>query len=318
MSLARTPIRAYARREQDRPQRSPSPQGWNLRQLSVLVFVLVAALALTMPGAQHLGATPRASGISIAPRDSMCDPQHGDVSNWKTESTPALLFSHPPDYASDRIDSSWHAAGFTYNGNAYRRHSILIGWSGKYDTLDLRLQYVSRFSTCIAYGIGALPSAVVARWTSYEGRPPVYLGIFAQERVTLAQMRQIFWTVSFAGMNPDTSMALRCATPIRPHGQLTDLLDTALVGVLGQNLLASTPRGYMIMELSFDSSGAVDGVELLAGDLPVASQKNLATVVASNAKTQPPASPHAAVRVEVADSGFKYQLIPVSACPAKK
>ncbi len=296
-----------------------------MRTIIAFTLALAAVLAAASLGSPHLDATPRARATGIAPRDSMCDPQTANVSTWKAEMLPVMTFRHPKDYVIGKIDTSFHLASYVYRGNAAHRHGVVVGWLGKYDSLQM-FSAPTPLSVCIAV-IGNRPATlstyghpdptlVIARWASFRDLPPVYMAL-GGDRTALAQMRQLFWTVQFPGLKPDTSEAFRCATPIRPRGELSDFLDTALVSTLAQSLWAGMPRGYTIVELSFDSTGDVGAVEVLAGDLSEKSQKDLAVVLSSNAKTQPKSTPPAAVRMEVTDKGYAFQLIPVSACPKK-
>jgi len=287
------------------------------------VLLAASVLATRYPGTDRRGRE-----IPVTVRDSMCDPQHGDVSSWEKETTPGITYRHPPDYVKWVIDPRLQNQIFTYQGTAYPPHTIQAGWAQALDSLDYGLSRSTRLSICTAviggrvafiatYARGMNPTLAVARWSAHQGLPPAYLAISARDRSALGAMRQLFWTAHFSGLDADSSDALLCATPILPRGQLGDLLDTPLVAQLGQNLWAAMPRGHTVLEISFGSAGAVEGVEVLAGDLPENAEKQIASLVASNVRPQPALAPRAGVRVEVTESGFSYQLTAVSACPEK-
>ena len=359
-----------------------------MRRVAALALLFIGIGSASSLAAKQGNARPSVVAPPVAMRDSMCDPQNPDVSNWEVESTSVIIFRHPPGYAKPVIDPRLLNEVLQYQGTVYASHLLLVGWGKALDSLDYGLGRSRRLSACVAiiggrpaivatYAAGAAPGTIVAgsyqgtetnvgvsppaqvvgggspgaiaanppdqrvtggsqgttnssnlrtgtipsllvvQWNEFQGLPAVYLAIWRQDRTTLAQMRQVMWTAQFPGMIPDSSAALKCATPIRPRGELSDYLDTAFVGMLTQSLWAATPHGFTVFELAFDSTGSVSRVEVVAGDLPASTQKSLASIVASNAKPQPPRVARAGIRAEAADSGFKYQLIPVSACPSK-
>ena len=321
-----------------------------MRRVAAVALLLIGIVSASSLTARQADARRSVSATPVAMRDSMCDPQNPDVSQWEPDSTPVMIFLHPPGYSKPRKEPRLMNEILEYQGTQYASHTVIVGWGKALDSLDYGLSRSRRLSACVAIiggrpaivatyaGVpnpvltvfggspgatsglvlnGATPSVLVAQWNEYQGLPAVYLAIYRQDRTTLAQMRQVMWTAEFPGLRPDTSEALKCATPIRPRGELSDYLDTAFIGMLTQSLWAATPHGFTVFEFTFDSTGSVSRVEVVAGDLPTSTQKQLASIVASNAKPQPPRVARAGIRAEAADSGFKYQLIPVSACPSK-
>jgi hypothetical protein len=91
------------------------------------------------------------------------------------------------------------------------------------------------------------------------------------------------------------------------------VLDTALV----QTLIASAgpaPRGFAVMALEFDPSGALTGISVAQSDLPDPAQKQLATLVASNLKPHDAHTPAAyMLRVDAGDAGLHYAVQPACA-----
>jgi hypothetical protein len=91
------------------------------------------------------------------------------------------------------------------------------------------------------------------------------------------------------------------------------VLDTAIV----QSLIASAgpgPRGFAVMALEFDPSGALTGISVAQSDLPDPAQRQLATLIASNLK------PHDArtsasymLRVDAGEAGLRYAVQPACA-----
>lgn len=143
--------------------------------------------------------------------------------------------------------------------------------------------------------------------------------------------RQIFWTANFGGAPAQMSEApaqgssaapafasampapMPAATPVCvPKADPTlpaasAVLDSALVQMLVSGA-GPMPKGYALMALKFDGA-SLAGINVAQSDLPDPTQKQLATLVASNLKPHDTKSPSSFVlRVDTQDQGLHYSV----------
>ena len=167
---------------------------------------------------------------------------------------------------------------------------------------------------------------LLARFYAAAPVGEMFVAFETDSRSEISNYRQIFWAVTFDGSAPLSSapakQAARGAAPgvvaaapapctPKPDPSLPApdaVLDTALV----QSILSSAgpvPHGFALMSLKFDDKGALTNISVPQSDLPDASQRQLATLVASNLKPHDKHAPSSyTLRVDAADTGLRYTV----------
>jgi hypothetical protein len=163
----------------------------------------------------------------------------------------------------------------------------------------------------------------------YYAAPPhgeMFVAFDTDVRSEISNYRQLFWAVTFDGSAPPSSAPAKPAAPGAAPGVVAAapapcapkadpslpapdaVLDTALV----QSILSSAgpvPHGFALMSLKFDDKGALTNISVPQSDLPDASQRQLATLVASNLKPHDKHAPSSyTLRVDAADTGLHYTV----------
>ena len=179
--------------------------------------------------------------------------------------------------------------------------------------------------------------AAVARFYPTASQREVFVAFVSNVTYELKSFKQIFWTVSFDGA-PGTvaaatpvaastvaamapaAHAAAAAPPVCTAAPQTGLptgsavVDSSVV----QSLLASAapiPNGFEVMALQFDTSGELAGMAVAQSDLPEASQRELASVVATNLKPHDSHTPASfLLRIDAAAPGLRYTVLPASVC----
>jgi hypothetical protein len=177
----------------------------------------------------------------------------------------------------------------------------------------------------------------VARFLTSGSWREVFVSIQSNMRSDVMSYRQLFWTADFGGspapagvasvadarsvaspgVSPtsaaqtSTSPCIAKADPMLPAADA--VLDTALV----QTLIASAgpaPRGFAVMALEFDRSGALAGISVAQSDLPDPAQRQIATLIASNLKAhETRTSASYMLRVDAGEAGLRFAVQPACA-----
>jgi hypothetical protein len=170
---------------------------------------------------------------------------------------------------------------------------------------------------------------VVARFYAAPPLGEMFISFQTDSRSEISDYRQIFWTATFDGSAPPSSVSAKptasgavaaapapppCIAKPDPSLPAPDaVLDTALV----QSLVSSTgpvPHGFALMSLKFDGKGALTSISVPESDLPDPAQKQLATLIASNLKPHDKQTPSSyRLRVDAADTGLHYAVQPACA-----
>jgi hypothetical protein len=172
----------------------------------------------------------------------------------------------------------------------------------------------------------------VARFFATGTQREVYVAFKSNIQSDIGSNRQLFWTVSFPGSAGDATASAQtpvavpafagtspapAPTPATPPACVAKadpalpaasaVVDSGLV----QSLIAGSgpmPKGYALMALKFDGP-SLAGIAVTQSDLPDPTQKQLATLVASNLKPRDTKSPSAFVlRVDTQDEGLRYTV----------
>ena len=172
----------------------------------------------------------------------------------------------------------------------------------------------------------------VARFFATGSQREVYVAFKSNIQSDIGSNRQIFWTVAFPGFaggaTPAQSQtvsaslvaagpgAVAAATPAAPAcvpkadptlPAASSVLDSALVQMLISGS-GAIPKGFAVMALKFNGA-SLAGINVAQSDLPEPTQKQLATLVASNLKPHDAKSPAAfMLRVDTQDAGLHYTV----------
>lgn len=151
---------------------------------------------------------------------------------------------------------------------------------------------------------------LVAHYLPSDSEPDAFVSIESSSQSELGVNRQIFWTASFGRATAASATAPCVPKPDPSLPTSGAVLDTALV----QTLLTSAARppvGFAVLALSFNG-GALSGISVAESDLPDSTQRQLATLVASNLAPHDAKAPSAfLLRVETSDAGVRYAVEPV-------
>jgi hypothetical protein len=172
----------------------------------------------------------------------------------------------------------------------------------------------------------------VARFFATGAQREVYVAFKSNIQSDIGSNRQIFWTISFPGFaggaTPPASQtvstslvaagpgAVAAAAPAAPAcvpkadptlPAASAVLDSALVQMLISGS-GPMPKGYALMSLKFDGA-SLAGINVAQSDLPDPTQKQLATLVASNLKPHDAKSPaNFMLRVDAQEQGLHYTV----------
>jgi hypothetical protein len=201
-----------------------------------------------------------------------------------------------------------------------------------------KFRWVQEDANLSASGHAGSTFIVVARFYAAGPLREVYAAFSSESPSDFNYFRQLFWTISFPGTAASVAASSADATAGGSPASITNVAnvssaaapvtcapvpglpapDAVLDSALVRSLLASAapiPAGFEIMALKFSGSGELSGMSVAQSDLPEASQHELASVVATNLKTQHAQEPSTfLLRIDSSDTGLRYAVLPISGC----
>jgi hypothetical protein len=180
--------------------------------------------------------------------------------------------------------------------------------------------------------------AAVARFYATGTSREVYVSLSSNAPSDLKYYRGIFWTVSFGDAPAATTAATTAASPAGASPAVVStvaavasaaaapaagspcaaLASSVIDSTLVQSLLtgaAPIPKGFEVMNLQFDASGALAGIAVSQTDLPEASQRELEAVIGTNVKPHDSHAPASILlRIDAAATGLHYTVLPATTC----
>jgi len=292
-----------------------------VRAIVSVLFLGFLAAAFAAPGPSPT-VTPPSVSAPTAPVN-LCTPPSDSTAGWQVIYLHGGMIKLPGGYAiaSNAFNRKVFEQGTrqivfeTWMGLGGLNETAMKQISSCKLTLGGRPARITLLQSAVQNQFGApVPDSLpvwwaVASWDVFPDGRSFDIYMIAKYPTDLMAMRAILWSAQFPGYDVADRVAQACTATTAPVADVSTVLDTGIVSMLAMQSSPPIGAGSAVFELNFDSTGALQPVEISETSLSDSTGRRVALVVGSNVRPQPPAAPRVAIRLSFTPGGVTYTAV---------